>query len=269
MACACTDCKVEVGGPAVIDLHCHFLPGIDDGAQSMDDALALARRAVADGIRHAVMTPHIHPGVFENHRDGIKAAIAQFRKALLEAGIALSVSLGAEIRLGPEVIQMIEDGALPAIGTLGGEAVVLLELPHGHIPVGTDRLVAWLRSRGYRPLIAHPERNKEIMRSVEKVYAFTAAGCLLQVTAGSLTGLFGVPAQTCALRLLEEELVFAVSTDAHNLEHRPPVLSEARAAIAQMAGVATADALTRINPARVIGLSAHTLAGPLQFSALA
>jgi protein-tyrosine phosphatase len=250
----------------VIDLHCHFLPGIDDGAQTMDDALALARRAAADGIRHAVMTPHIHPGVFDNRKDEIEAAIVRFRKVLLDAGIALSISPGAEVRLGPEVIQMLEEGALPALGSLGGEAVVLLELPHGHIPVGTDRLVAWLRSRGIRPLIAHPERNKEIMRSPEKVYAFTANGCLLQLTAGSLTGHFGAAAQKCAQRLLDEELVFAVSTDAHNLEHRPPLLSAARAAIAQLAGLAAAEALTRTNPARVIGLSAHTLAGPLQFS---
>lgn len=235
----------------------------------MDEALALARRAVSDGIRHAVMTPHIHPGVFDNRKGGIEAAIAGFRKGLLDAGIALSISPGAEVRLGPELIQLLEEDALPALGTLGGETVILLELPHGHIPVGADRLIAWLRSRGVRPLIAHPERNKEIMRSVEKVYPFTAAGCLLQLTAGSLTGDFGAAAQKCALRLLEEELVFAVSTDAHNLEHRPPVLSAARAAVAQLADAATAEALTRINPARLIGLSAHTLSGPLRFTACA
>ena len=253
----------------MIDWHCHILPGIDDGAQTMDEALGLARSACADGIRHAVMTPHIHPGVFDNCKKQVEQCIADFRRALLAEGIALSVSAGAEVRIGPELIQLLDQEEVPFIGTFGGEAVMLLELPHGHIPVGADRLVDWLRARGIRPLLAHPERNKEIMRNADKLRPFTAAGCLLQVTAGSLTGHFGPPARERALQLLEEELIFAVATDAHNLEHRPPALAAARAVIAQAAGAVAAEALTRGNPARILGLSASTLAGPLHFAASA
>jgi len=251
----------------MIDLHCHFLPGIDDGAQTMEEALALARAAADDGIRHAVMTPHIHAGVFENRKSEIERQVGHFRAALSLAEINLSISVGAEARIGPELIELIESDELPFLGRLGGEKVLLLELPHSHVPVGSDRLVAWLRARGIRPLIAHPERNKDVMRSIDRIRPLTVLGCLLQVTAGSLTGHFGANAQRIAVQLLEEELVFAIATDAHNLEHRPPELAAGRAEVQRLTNAATAELLTRTNPARLLGLSAATLAGPLQFVA--
>lgn len=253
----------------MIDLHCHFLPGIDDGAQTMEEALSLARAAVSNGIRHAVMTPHIHAGVFENKKSLIEQQVGYFRTALCQAKISLSISVGAEARIGPELIELIEGDELPFLGRFGGEKVMLLELPHSHVPVGADRLVAWLRAKAIRPLIAHPERNKDVMRSIDHLRPLTALGCLLQVTAGSLTGHFGPQARRVAVQLLEEELIFAVATDAHNLEHRPPDLAAGRAEVERLTNAVVADLLTRTNPARLLGLSAATLAGPLQFVAQA
>ena len=232
----------------MIDLHCHYLPGIDDGAQTLDEALALARAAVADGITHAVMTPHVHVGVFENRTASIEHAVAQLRAALVQHGIALSISAGGEVRIGAELIELLETGELPFLGHLNGQRVMLLELPHGQVPVGAERFTGWLRKQGVLPLIAHPERNKDVMRNLAKLDPFIEQGCLLQVTAGSLIGSFGELAQRHARELLDRGDIYAVATDAHNLANRPPMLGAARAFIAGAAGEAAATALTHGNP---------------------
>ena len=232
----------------MIDLHCHYLPGIDDGAQTLDESLALARAAVADGITHAVMTPHVHAGVFDNRIGNIERAVQALRAALVQHGIALSISAGGEVRIGAELIEWLDAGDLPFLGRLNGQRVMLLELPHGQVPVGAARFTAWLRKQGVLPLIAHPERNKDIMRKLAKLDPFIEQGCLLQVTAGSLLGSFGEPAQRRARELLDRGDIFAVATDAHNLVSRPPMLRAARAFIAHHAGAALAAALTHGNP---------------------
>ena len=252
----------------MIDLHCHYLPGIDDGAATLEEALGLARAAAANGIAHAVMTPHIHAGVFENRRSEIERHLEAFRLALRKAGVPLSISLGGEVRIGHELIELMEQDEIPYLGTLGGDRIMLLELPHGNVPVGADRLVAWLRARGVRPMIAHPERNKDVMRSLDKIRPFIKAGCLLQVTAGSITGRFGPQAQQRAHEMLKQDLVFAVATDAHNLEHRPPELAEAHEAVSVLLNADEADLLTRLNPGRVVWGAAKAAANSPATSAI-
>lgn len=236
----------------MIDLHCHYLPGIDDGAQTLDEALALARAAVADGITHAVMTPHVHAGVYENRAAGIAAAVAQFRVALAQHGIALAISAGGEVRIGSEIIEMLAAHEIPFLGRLRGERVMLLEMPHGNLPVGAEKFTGWLRKQGVVPLIAHPERNKDVMRNLAKLAPFIEQGCLLQVTAGSLVGHFGAVAERIARELLDRGDIFAVATDAHNLETRPPVMQAARAFLLADAGENAARALTWSNPGSLL-----------------
>ena len=236
----------------MIDLHCHYLPGIDDGAQTLEESLALARAAVADGITHAVMTPHVHVGVFENRAPGIEQAVARLRDALTQHDIPLQISAGGEVRIGPELIELLAAGSLPFLGVFKQQRVLLLELPHGQVPVGADRFTAWLRKQGVLPLIAHPERNKDVMRKLAKLDPFIEQGCLLQVTAGSLVGSFGEVAQRRARELLDRGDIFALATDAHNLQNRPPMLTAARAFVAADAGAAVADTLTQRNPLAVL-----------------
>ena len=237
----------------MIDLHCHYLPGIDDGAQTLDESLALARAAVADGITHAVMTPHIHAGMFANNAASIRAATLSFQVALAKHDIALAISAGGEVRIGPEIIEWVAAGEIPFLGQLDGRQVILLEMPHGHLPVGADRLTAWLLKQNIIPLIAHPERNKDVMRKLAKLDPFLEQGCLLQVTAGSLLGRFGPVAQKRAREVLDRGEIFAVATDAHNLENRPPLLTEARALLLATAGEEAAHVLTYSNAFALLG----------------
>lgn len=238
----------------MIDLHCHYLPGIDDGAGNLQEALGLARAAVADGITHAVMTPHVHAGVFENRASGIRPAVAAFRTELARADIALQISAGGEVRIGPEIMDLLAADEIPFLGTLKGQRLMLLEMPHGQIPVGAERLTAWLIKQNVRPLIAHPERNKDVMRNLAKLDSFIDQGCLLQVTAGSLIGRFGDVAERRARELLDRDDIFVVATDAHNLENRPPLMGLARSFLASAVGEEAAEALTSGNARKIMGL---------------
>jgi protein-tyrosine phosphatase len=175
----------------MIDLHCHLLPGIDDGAKSLDEALAMARASVDNGIHHAIMTPHLHLGRYENTRTIVEAYLASFRKALRDAEIPLEIDVAAEVRVAPEILTLLKQGEVPFLGEMDGYRILLLELPHTHIPPGAEKLVDLLLRQRIRPLIAHPERNRDVIRKLDKIEPFIERGCPLQITASSLVGIFG------------------------------------------------------------------------------
>lgn len=235
----------------MIDLHCHLLPGIDDGAPDVETAVAMARVAVDDGITHALCTPHIHPERWENTPATIAAALQTLRAALADAGVTLQLAAAAEVRIDPVLIDQVAARALPFMGVWDGRRVLLLELPHGHVPAGSERLTQWLLDRDILPMIPHPERNRELMRRPQKLAPFLAQGCLLQVTAGALTGRFGDGAQALAEQLVGDGHATILATDAHNLSHRQPLLAEGRDAVARLIGDDAARQLVDTHPRRL------------------
>jgi protein-tyrosine phosphatase len=237
----------------MIDLHCHFLPGVDDGARTLDDALALAAASVANGITQAVLTPHVHPGVFDNNLATLGPVFRRFKDALQAADISLQVFLGGEVRLHPDAFDLLAAGDLPMVGKLGGQRILLLEFPDGQIPVGAAASCRYFAKNGVRWMIAHPERNKRVMHDPMCIRPFVDAGCLLQLTAASVIGRFGPQALHTAHQLLAKGLVEVVATDAHNLTHRPPLLREAREAIELLYGSGLAHRLTEETPAAIVG----------------
>lgn len=239
----------------MIDLHSHLLHGIDDGAQTLAESLDLARAAVADGITAAAMTPHIHPGRFENQKSRIVTHVAAFRAALQAHCIPLQVFAGAEMRLSLESLAQLQAGDVPFLGSVNGCQVLLLELPHQHIPVGSQQFVDKLLAMNIRPLIAHPERNKSVMADPRRIHPFVDAGCWLQITAGSITGGFGSTSQKTAFSLLDEDCVHVVATDAHNLSARPPHLRAARQVVIDRCGADAAQLLFQTRPARILGIT--------------
>lgn len=232
----------------MIDLHAHLLPGIDDGAPDLATALELARAAVAGGITHMVCTPHIHPGRYDNTPDTIRAAWRQLALALREHAIPLQVTAAAEVRFGMEIMQAVTDHTLPYLGRWQGKPVVLLEFPHGELPFGAEKLTQWLLAHNVVPMIAHPERNKTLLLHPARIKPFLQQGCLLQLTAGSIVGRFGPACQSLAHRLLEAGVVTVLASDAHNLQHRPPVLHEGMASAAAIVGDAMARHLVEHAP---------------------
>jgi len=236
----------------MIDLHCHLLPGIDDGPKTLQEALQMAEYAVEQGIQHSVLTPHIQPGCYDNDVVSIQAAYQDFQMALDDHSIPLKISMAAEVRVCAELPQLISQNKIPFIGVWENKKVLLLEFPHDHIPMGADKLVAWLIARDIIPLIAHPERNQAILRQPDKLMPFIRIGCLLQVTASSVTGLFGTASQQCALRLIEQNLVTVLASDAHNLHKRQPTLRSALAYLKPLIGEQQANALVTTHPARML-----------------
>lgn len=236
----------------MIDLHCHMLPNIDDGPESLSEALQMARIAVANGIVRTVVTPHIHPGRYENTRMSIHSAYVQFRESVEREGIRLNLHMAAEVRIGPEALRLIQQNHIPWLGVLEGYRVLLLEFPHSHIPPGSDKLVQWCLARKILPLIAHPERNKYVLRDLDKIKPFVEMGCLLQVTAGSLTGNFGPVAKQRAYQLLERGWIYLLATDAHNTTVRIPDLESGRAAAAAIVGDRSSWKLVRDHPNQLL-----------------
>ncbi len=164
----------------------------------------------------------------------------------------LASHLGAEVRIHPDVFDLLAIDELPVLGGLGKDRVVLLEFPDGQIPPGAETACRLFADRGIRWLIAHPERNKDVMRDPLRLKPFLDAGCLTQVTAASVVGRFGPQAAACAHYLLANNMVSVVATDSHNLQFRPPMLREARDALAQHYGSGVAYRLTEELPGEIV-----------------
>lgn len=246
----------------MIDLHCHLLPGIDDGPETLDEGVALALHAAQHGIVRAVVTPHVHVGRYRNERASIEADLERFRAELARRRIALTLHLGGEVRLNEDIIALVSEGRVPFIGARDGYRILLLEFPHSHIPAGADKFVAWLLKQNIRPLIAHPERNKDIHGDIDRIIPFLSMGCWLQLTAGAVAGNFGEPSRTRARQLLERGWVSILASDAHNLEHRPPELEPGRRAAALIVGEEESWKLVRDNPRAIIDGAAQVASRP-------
>lgn len=209
----------------MIDLHCHLLPGIDDGAKTLEDAVAMCRMAVDDGITVAVATPHIHPGRWPNSKEVIRRSRDELKSELEKRGIPLRLGFAAEVRLTDNLMAQVQNEQIPFYGEVEGYKLMLLEFPHGHIVPGSDKIVRWLLERGIRPMIAHPERNRRVMKDISVLDPFLEAGCWLQGTAGSLLGDFGERALNVIEHLVLSGKLTTIASDGHNVRARPPKLS--------------------------------------------
>ncbi|MGB0217407.1 MAG: tyrosine-protein phosphatase [Alteromonas oceani] len=245
----------------MIDLHNHYLPGIDDGPAELTGSIELLEAAVDDGISHFMATPHINPGTFDNVTVGI-AGIAREFYAQVPANLKQKISLhfAAEVRMCAELPIMLQSGDIPLLGTWNGKKVLLLEFPHSHIPVGAEQLIDWLLANGILPMIAHPERNRDIWKKPAKLTPFVKRGCLFQVTAGSITGDFGELSQQRALELIKQNIATVVASDSHSVKRRPPRMTAAATLISEHVSHTATEKLFSLNPARILEGNTHALA---------
>lgn len=233
----------------MIDLHTHILPGIDDGSKSVSMSLEMARMAVSDGITQMACTPHITPGVYDNDPAGISARMRAFQAMLDKAGIALQLVAGADVHVVPDLAAQLSDGRLPCIE---GTRYFLFEPPHHVAPPGLLRVAQEALDAGFVPVLTHPERLTWIEKGYGLICELDEAGVAVQVTAGALTGDFGERVRNWAFRMLDEGRVDIIASDAHDPKRRPPLLSKARAVIAERAGEQAARLLTLENPRSIL-----------------
>lgn len=209
----------------MIDLHCHILPGLDDGPQWLEESLAMAETAMEDGIRTVVATPHTGDGLYANPLDKVRSALSSLKEALLERGLHLDLHIGGDVHVRPDMMRAVRAGEAITVDNAG--KYLLLELPSLSIPSGVREEIFQLRIHGITPIITHPERNQVIIRDPLVLEEMVSMGALAQLTAMSLTGGFGGIVREAAEYLLTRRLVHVIASDAHSAVHRPPILSRA------------------------------------------
>jgi protein-tyrosine phosphatase len=237
----------------VIDLHAHVLPGVDDGARDLEEALGMLRVAAGDGTKTVCATPHAHGPDYDVPRARAEEAFAALSRAAAEAGIPIEVRLASEVWYRPDLATLAREGRLASFSG-SGRRYVLIEFPPTHVPPEAEEVYFRLRLEGYTPVIAHPERNPGFWGAGEKVERFREQGALVQVTAGSLTGMFRAEARRAAKDLVRRGAVDLIASDCHRTDRRPPGLSEAAQVLGKWAGKSEAERLT-------VGVPAAILAG--------
>ena len=233
----------------MIDLHCHILPGIDDGAQDLSVSLAMARALADDGVTVVACTPHILPGLYHNTGPAIRRSIAELQAAIDAEAIPLRLVSGADNHIVPDFVAGLRSGHLLA---LADSRYVLVEPPHHVAPARIEDLFFSIMVGGYVPILTHPERLAWIKPHYSAIQRLARAGVWMQITAGSLDGTFGRSALYWSERMLGEGMVHILATDAHDLRRRTPVLSRGRDLAARIVGAAEAEHLVLTRPGGVL-----------------
>jgi protein-tyrosine phosphatase len=233
----------------MIDLHCHILPGIDDGAADLSVSLEMARASIADGVSVVACTPHILPGLYHNSGPQIRQAAQQLQLALDQEGLPLRLVTGADNHVVPDFVDGLRSGRLLP---LADSAYVLVEPPHHVAPVRLEDFFFNLTVAGYVPILTHPERLSWIKSHYPVIQRLVHAGVWMQITAGSLAGAFGRSAKYWAERMLDEGCVHILATDAHDTVRRPPNLGQGRDLAARRVGAREAEHLVVTRPRGVI-----------------
>lgn len=226
----------------MIDIHCHILPGIDDGADRLQTSLAMATMAAHDGITTIIATPHTDGIIVD--KTVVPRAVDRLNAKLFERGIDLEVIAGYEIPA--ELVCDLQSY------TIGDTPYILVEFPHQYLPEDAAEILYTLVQAGRKPIIAHPERNGSVLRNPDLLHELVAVGAMVQLTAASVSGDFGPDIKQCAGHLLRNRLVHFLATDSHSPTFRKPVLSPARKAAARLIGREKADRLVIDNPKKIL-----------------
>lgn len=227
----------------MIDIHCHILPEMDDGPETLETSLKMASMAAEDGIRAIIATPHTD-GIRVNC-ESVRAGVDHLNRALQQHGVTLHILPGYEIPF-----HLVT--ALAHTHTLAKSNYLLIEFPHMYVPGDALTTISRLTGQGFIPVIAHPERNGGILRNPDLMEPLMEAGALSQLTASSITGDLGPDIQRCAHYLLRKNLVHFIATDSHSPSFRAPVLQKAHAVAVKLLGRAKADHLTTGNPEKIV-----------------
>lgn len=227
----------------MIDLHCHILPGLDDGPIDLQQSLKMAQIAVKDSITTIAATPHVQD--LSQSIEGIETTVAYLNNELQNEGIPLTIVGGGEfsMMLNPEYISGY---------SINGSKYILVEFPHTHLPRSAAEDLFNIQTMGYIPIIAHPERNPSVMENPDCLLELLDSNVLVQLTAASLCGTFGTQIRNCSRYLLKKGAVDILASDAHDAEYRKPVLSKALKLASKLIGKEKAKMLVYDTPKMII-----------------
>lgn len=247
----------------MIDIHSHILPEVDDGARSLEEALEMARIALADGIQQMVCTPHMFNGISRNPEPAeVVDRVGALQQAVGAEGLRLLP--GNEVHISHQLVQQARSNR---VTKLNCKNYMLVEFPTMTAPDAAKELFRQLQVNGVHPILVHPERNLQLQSRPSMVANFVASGVYVQVTAMSITGEFGKAAKNCAQSLLRHNCVHFLATDAHRADRRPPILSRGRDAAAEIIGAENAQRLVYGNPLAVVTGNALQVDPPISYDA--
>lgn len=207
----------------MIDMHCHIIPGIDDGADVMDTSIDMLKIAARDGIKKMIITPHYN-NYFENDATSISSRLDDLRSEILKHKIDIEVFPGQEVMLSRNMVEQYKD---TTIRGLNYSRYILFELPNDKLPDYTFDIIYELKLLGVIPILAHPERYEFIINKISTINGFIEEGCLFQITSHSIKGLFGREIQRTAELLIKNEACHFIASDAHSCGRRRPELKKA------------------------------------------
>ena len=227
----------------MIDIHCHILPGIDDGAEDSKESVRMAKVAAEDGITHIVATPHVRETL--HPPDFLKQYVTKFNEALQKFNVPVEILYGADVyaMLPPKEVQQY---------AINNTRYILIEFPYTHIPANASDILFNFKMQGLIPIITHPERNPSVIRDPKMLFSLLNRDVYVQITGDSLIGNFGHQIQECAIYLLKKGAVHFIASDAHSARIRGPVLSEALKKAVKILGKTEARRLVEDNPLAVI-----------------
>lgn len=211
-------------GNLIVDIHNHILPGLDDGPQSIEEAILLVANAVSNGVTHIIATPHHRNGKYMNSSSVVKEAVVNLNRQLSKKNIPVKILPGQEIYIYSNILEDLE-GDLLTLANSG--KYLLIELPRNHIPLNTFEVLYKIQLKGYIPIIVHPERNTVLRKEKQKLYELVSKGALIQITAASLVGTDGRSLKRYTVDLIKHNLVHFISSDAHHYQKRPFLLNDA------------------------------------------
>lgn len=228
----------------MIDLHSHILPGVDDGAQTLEDSLEMARKAISQGITHLMCTPHHNNGKYNNPADKIIREVANLQGELDKRGLDLTLLEGQEVRLTEFLLTAIQRDEI--LFTDLDNTYLLIEFPTNEVPIYAEQVFYQLLNRGQVPVIVHPERNAVFREEPNRLVSFLEMGTLTQLTAPSIVGIFGSDIQQTARQMLEHNMLYMVASDTHNLRHRTFLMKEAYKEIEKIGGKEMVEAMQQM-----------------------
>ena len=233
----------------MIDIHCHIIPGIDDGPGSMEESLEMAKIAADDGISYVIATPHQIDGLYQESAESIENKIFELNALLEDNRINLKILPGSDLHISSDLIQKIAEKKLL---TLNHSSYALIEFPGQLLKDKITRLMDEMLDNGIIPIISHPERNFILQKDPNLLYEFVKKGIYAQVTAMSLTGEFGHEIKRIAQKMLTHNLVQIIATDAHSKVFRPPILSKGLQKATRLIGEEIAFNMVETYPLKII-----------------
>ncbi len=211
------------GGKPMIDIHCHILPGIDDGSKDLDSSLQMINTAINAGTKKFIVTPHFYWGQYENDYLSVTKHLEKLNAEILKRQMPIELYPGQEIFVDRHTLGFIKEGAIRG---LNDSKYLLIEFPMDALPKDAFDVIYELKILGFKPILAHPERYRYVIENPSEINKFINEGCLIQINAGSITGLFGSKIEQTALTLIEHNVCQFIASDAHSTGKRNTDLTE-------------------------------------------